>query len=254
MLLLKIEMPQTWMSLQVSRPSEKRVEANFNVCMTIKLNLAILSLFSVHITFSVLSDNLWYLQTTYELFRYKAENRINVYDRGCANNYGQVFCAKNESSRINFRAYETEEASKPPCALIQGLLVGDTDEGRREKVEDNLEMGNDLLKISQCPDTEEVTDVRSRATDSQPQQLSEVDYALGLESHVSSSKFDRHHSNMRRKNGRRWKTGDEKGLRIQFLVFWWTFEPWKHDFQHMLDEAGWGIFGYWCGHMYKGWL
>ncbi|CDP12855.1 unnamed protein product [Coffea canephora] len=142
-------------------------------------------------------------QTTYELFRYKAENRINVYDRGCANNYGQVFCAKNESSRINFRAYETEEASKPPSALIQGLLVGDTDEGRREKVEDNLEMGNDLLKISQCPDTEEATDVRSRATDSQPQQLSEVDYALGLESHVSSSKFDRHHSNMRRKNERR---------------------------------------------------
>ncbi|KAL3527913.1 hypothetical protein ACH5RR_012569 [Cinchona calisaya] len=139
-------------------------------------------------------------QTTYENFRYKAETRINVYDRGCANNYVEVFCSRKGSSKINFRSYENEEASKPPKVSSQELAVNYSDEDRRAKVEDDLEMGNDLFKMSQWRDSEEVTDIRSRTNDREAQQFSEVDSALGINSQVSSYKSDRNHS---RKNERR---------------------------------------------------
>lgn len=90
--------------------------------------------------------------------------------------------------------------SKPPNVSIQELGVDNSDEDRRAKVEDDLEMGNDLLKMSQWRDSEEVTDIRSRETDRQAQPFSEIDYALGINPQVSAYKSDRHHS---RKNERR---------------------------------------------------
>ncbi|CAI9109147.1 OLC1v1008911C3 [Oldenlandia corymbosa var. corymbosa] len=103
-------------------------------------------------------------QTTYENFRYRAQNSINVYDRGCGNNFAEVFCRRRESSKINFHGLENEELSKPPKGSIPAMPIGNPDETRRVKVEHSLEMGNDLLNISQWHDSQEAADIRTRAT------------------------------------------------------------------------------------------
>ncbi|KAF7130747.1 hypothetical protein RHSIM_Rhsim10G0145100 [Rhododendron simsii] len=78
-----------------------------------------------------------------------ADNRPNVYNRGCLNNFLELFCTKIEPSRNNFCAYGQEEAPRLPRAPPREAEVDDSSRSRRAKVEDDLEMG-DVLKISQC--------------------------------------------------------------------------------------------------------
>ncbi|XP_058186005.1 protein S-acyltransferase 8-like [Rhododendron vialii] len=139
-------------------------------------------------------------QTTYENFRYRADNRPNVYDRGCLNNFVEVFCTKIETSRNNFRAYVQEEASRPPRAPPRDAEVDDSGGSRRAKVEDDLEMG-DVLKISQRHDFSDVGDVRSRVSDGLHQKSPDVELGLGLELQAApGSLSDRHHSSLGRRN------------------------------------------------------
>ncbi|KAI6693737.1 hypothetical protein NL676_021447 [Syzygium grande] len=51
--------------------------------------------------------------TTYENFRYRAENRFNAYDLGCFSNFFEVFCTEVKPSRNNFRAFVQEEVHRP---------------------------------------------------------------------------------------------------------------------------------------------
>ncbi|KAF7130479.1 hypothetical protein RHSIM_Rhsim10G0145200 [Rhododendron simsii] len=140
------------------------------------------------------------LATTYENFRYRADNRPNVYDRGCLNNFLEVFCTKIETSRNNFRAYVQEEAPRPPRALPREAEVDDSGGSRRAKVEDDLEMG-DVLKISQRHDFSDVGDVRSRVSDGLHQKSPDVELGLGLELQAApGSLSDRHHSSLGRRN------------------------------------------------------
>ena len=78
-----------------------------------------------------------FLQTTYETFRYGRLGRPRVYDRGCLKNFQEVLCSKIKPSRNNFHAYVQENERV------------DSDGNRREKVEDDREIGGDLLQISQ---------------------------------------------------------------------------------------------------------
>ncbi|XP_059631542.1 protein S-acyltransferase 8 isoform X1 [Cornus florida] len=142
-------------------------------------------------------------QTTYENFRYRADNRINVYDRGCLNNFLEVFCTKIKPSRNNFRAYVQEEVQRSPMPsttrenVIEGLA-----ENRRMKVEDDLEIGGDLLKISQRHNIEDIeSDIRSRGSDVTHHNSSEAYSVLGSDRRAPTIQSETRHSSLGRRSG-----------------------------------------------------
>ncbi|XP_051124152.1 protein S-acyltransferase 8-like [Andrographis paniculata] len=129
-------------------------------------------------------------QTTYENFRYRADNRLNVYDRGCFNNFLEVFCTKVKDSRNNFRALVQEEPQRPPMATPRDAGAEDVGDDRRVKVEDDLDIGGDLLKISQRHNIEDIdSDIRSRGSDVPHHNSSEADSALGSDRRTVQSNW-----------------------------------------------------------------
>lgn len=109
-----------------------------------------------------------------------------MYNRGCIKNFLQLFCSRIEPSKINFRSYVQEGASKPPKSNIQETDINISDGDTRIKVEDDLDIGDDIMKISQRRNSEEIGDVRGRGSDRSPIGRSEVDFGFGLESQFSS--------------------------------------------------------------------
>ncbi|GAB2232003.1 hypothetical protein Droror1_Dr00011023 [Drosera rotundifolia] len=101
-------------------------------------------------------------QTTYENYRYRADNRRNVFDRGCVSNFFDVFCTKTMPSRNNFRAWVQEEAPRPPTLRTMPGSVDEPSEDRRAKVEDDLEIGNNILRLSRRRDLDDIGDIKSR--------------------------------------------------------------------------------------------
>ncbi|QCD94514.1 slingshot [Vigna unguiculata] len=134
-------------------------------------------------------------QTTYENFRYRADNRFNVYNRGCLNNFLEVFCTKVKPSRNNFRAFVQEEVPRPPPPIISRESEPDLGGDPRSKVEDDLDIGEDLLKISQRRNIEEIDeDIRSRGSNGPPHNTSEVDSALGSDRRAPTIRSEARHS------------------------------------------------------------
>lgn len=142
-------------------------------------------------------------QTTYENFRYRADSRINVYNRGCLNNFIEVFFTKVKPSKNNFRAFVREEVQKPlplpsPREAEPDDLAGDP----RSKVEDDLEIGEDLLKISQRRNFEEIDDdIRSRGSNGPPHNISEVDSVLSSDHRAPTIRSETRHSSWGRRSG-----------------------------------------------------
>ncbi|KAK6922898.1 Palmitoyltransferase, DHHC domain [Dillenia turbinata] len=99
-------------------------------------------------------------QTTYENFRRRADNGVNVHDRGCISNYLEVFCTKIKPSINNFRAYVQEEVPRLPLRSTQEVV--DSSGPPRAKVEEDLEIERDLLKISQRREDEVVEDMQNK--------------------------------------------------------------------------------------------
>ncbi|KAJ4906030.1 putative protein S-acyltransferase 9 [Raphanus sativus] len=103
-------------------------------------------------------------QTTYENFRYRSDNRINVYDRGCSNNFRETFCSKVKPSRNDFRAFTREEPPRNTTLATTWERPGEEEEGsleleeRRQKVEDDLDIDEDVLKLQQRSNAEEGSD------------------------------------------------------------------------------------------------
>ncbi|KAJ4906029.1 putative protein S-acyltransferase 9 [Raphanus sativus] len=103
-------------------------------------------------------------QTTYENFRYRSDNRINVYDRGCYNNFRETFCSKVKPSRNDFRAFTREEPPRNTTLATTWERPGEEEEGsleleeRRQKVEDDLDIDEDVLKLQQRSNAEEGSD------------------------------------------------------------------------------------------------
>ncbi|GMI90569.1 hypothetical protein like AT4G24630 [Hibiscus trionum] len=110
-------------------------------------------------------------QTTYENFRHRADNRINIYDHGCVSNFHEVFCTKVNPSKNNFRAFVQEEVPRPTLPSTEEAKAEDPGGEPRSKVDAEIEecddlllkipqpciieAGEDLSKISQRHDDEE---------------------------------------------------------------------------------------------------
>ncbi|KAB2031163.1 hypothetical protein ES319_D05G286300v1 [Gossypium barbadense] len=94
-------------------------------------------------------------QTTYENFRHRADNRINIFDRGCPSNFDEIFCTKLNPSKNNFRALVQEEVPRPTEEAKAEDVGGDT----HPKIEVDLENRQDLLKISEQHNIEEGIDL-----------------------------------------------------------------------------------------------
>ncbi|KAK4751945.1 hypothetical protein SAY87_020743 [Trapa incisa] len=150
-------------------------------------------------------------QTTYENFRYRSDNRVNVHDRGCFGNFFEVFCTEIKPSKNNFRAFVREEVQRPSLPVMRATDIEDRSMDRRAKVEDDLDIGEDLLKISQRRNIEELEeDIRSRGSSGPPHNTSEVDSYIGIGSdfRAPTIRSEARHSSWDRRSGS-WDTGTE---------------------------------------------
>ncbi|XP_022158999.1 protein S-acyltransferase 8-like [Momordica charantia] len=142
-------------------------------------------------------------QTTYENFRYRADNRINVFNRGCGNNFLEVFCTEVKPSRNNFRAVVQEEVPRPQV-LPQLPRAAADDLGAhppRSKVEDDLDIGEDLLKISQRRNIDEISeDIRGRGSNGVSLNAPETDPALESDHQPPTIRSDNRHSSWGRRS------------------------------------------------------
>ncbi|XP_058740818.1 protein S-acyltransferase 8-like isoform X2 [Vicia villosa] len=139
-------------------------------------------------------------QTTYENFRYRADGRINVFNRGCINNFLEVFCTEIKPSRNNFRAFVQEEGQRPLTPVFaRGHEQGDLSGDRRPKVEHDLDIGEDLLKISQRRNIEELDeDIRSRGSNGAPHITGDPDSILSSDHRATTIRSDTRHSRWER--------------------------------------------------------
>lgn len=157
-------------------------------------------------------------QTTYENFRYRADNRINVYNLGCLNNFLEVFCTKIKPSRNNFRAYVQEEVQqRPPLPSTREAEVDDLGGNPRQKVEDDLEIGDDILKISQRRNIEDIDDdIRSRGSNGPHNNSLEADSVLGSD-RAPTVRSDIRHSSWGRRSGS-WEIASDDVLAMNSTV------------------------------------
>uniref|UniRef100_A0A0A9CTP4 protein S-acyltransferase n=1 Tax=Arundo donax TaxID=35708 RepID=A0A0A9CTP4_ARUDO len=133
-------------------------------------------------------------QTTYENFRYRSDSRPNIYDQGCMNNFLEVFCSKTKPSKHKFRAYAQEEVRPPTVNFGRGVEeepVG----GPRSKVEDDLEIGSDLLKISQRRNYEDVDVGTGGHRSNDMEGIATQIPAVGSDVRVRHSSWDRRSGN-----------------------------------------------------------
>lgn len=121
------------------------------------------------------------------------------------NNFLEVFCTKVKPSRNNFRAFVQEEVQRPPPLPSQREVEPDDLGGdQRSKVEDDLEIGEDLLKISQRRNIEEIDeDIRSRGSNGPPHNNSSEggDSVLGSDHRAPTIRSDARHSSWGRRSG-----------------------------------------------------
>ncbi|XP_031476703.1 protein S-acyltransferase 8-like [Nymphaea colorata] len=86
-------------------------------------------------------------QTTYENFRYRAENRLSMYDKGCLSNFAEVFCTSVQPSKNKFRAKEQQDVQKPLPSPMESRDIEEPVDYIRSKVEDDLEIGGAFSKV-----------------------------------------------------------------------------------------------------------
>lgn len=148
-------------------------------------------------------------QTTYENFRYRTDSRLNVYNRGCLNNFHEVFCTEIKPSRNNFRAFVQEEVQRPPPQRSPQENDAVDDSGdQRIKVEDDLDLGGDLLKLSHRHNIEDIEeDIRSRGSNIL-QNSSEGGSLVGSDYHTPPIRSDIRHGSWGRRSSS-WEIGPD---------------------------------------------
>ncbi|RZC64850.1 hypothetical protein C5167_008542 [Papaver somniferum] len=143
-------------------------------------------------------------QTTYENFRYRADSRLNVYNRGCVNNFIEVFCTAIKPSKNKFRSFVQQEVQRQPTTRTREPEVADeAGVGPRSKIEDDLELGGDLLKISQRRNVDannDDFDIRSRGSNVGRRDSSDT-ADLSLDQQNPSVQSDARHSSWGRRSG-----------------------------------------------------
>jgi palmitoyltransferase ZDHHC9/14/18 len=65
------------------------------------------------------------LQTTYENFRYRYDNKVNPYNQGCASNFNEIFCTKIPASKNRFRSRVQEVIPGQMGAVQQTRDMGE---------------------------------------------------------------------------------------------------------------------------------
>ncbi|KAH9614606.1 hypothetical protein KSS87_004319 [Heliosperma pusillum] len=120
------------------------------------------------------------LQTTYENFRYRADHRPNAFNRGCANNFLEVFCAKIKPSKNKFRSRVQEEAPRVTTRSTPET-AGHSGADRRAKVEEDLEIGDEILKLSQRRDYYGTSEDITRGNDGFARESVESDFKSSSE-------------------------------------------------------------------------
>ncbi|RZC44100.1 hypothetical protein C5167_037047 [Papaver somniferum] len=147
-------------------------------------------------------------QTTYENFRYRADSRLNVYNRGCVNNFIEVFCTAIKPSKNKFRSFVQQEVQRQPTTRTREPEAADeAGVGPRSKIEDDLELGGDLLKISQRRNVDannDDFDIRSRGSNVGRRDSSDT-ADLSLDQQNPSVQSDARHSS--------WGRGSNVGRR-----------------------------------------
>lgn len=93
-------------------------------------------MFLLHISVQVLFIFYVFLQSTYENFRYRYDQRANPYNRGIFKNFRDVFCTSIPASKNNFRAKIPIE----PAITSRRISGGYTSPNIRKPVSD-IEMG-----------------------------------------------------------------------------------------------------------------
>lgn len=78
----------------------------------------------------------FYLQTTYENFRYRYDRRANPYNKGVFNNFKEIFCARIPQSKNNFRAKVSLEPVLPARSAGGGFMSPSMGKGMED-----IEMG-----------------------------------------------------------------------------------------------------------------
>lgn len=107
-------------------------------------------------------------QTTYEIFRYRADGRLNAYDTGCLSNFLEVFCTKVKPSRNKFRAFVQEPERKQPPHFYSTITTGseESSEVQRIKTEGNISLSKDIRISDHSNNTEDVrADIRIRGSE-----------------------------------------------------------------------------------------
>ena len=92
----------------------------------------ILILLGVVVTF----ENPFFLQTTYENFRYRYDRRSNPHNKGVVNNFKETFCSAIPPSKNDFRAMVHREPPLPPRSVAGGFMSPNMG-----KASDDIEMG-----------------------------------------------------------------------------------------------------------------
>ncbi|WOL03534.1 protein S-acyltransferase 8-like [Canna indica] len=140
-------------------------------------------------------------QTTYENFRYRADTRNSAYNRGCLNNFIEVLCTEIKPSKNNFRAYVQDESARPP-PVSRARDIEEPDSSPRLKVEDDHEIGGDLLKISGRRNFEEVdVEMGSRNSNELHGVLTESELMMNSETEIPVAKTEVKSSSRGRRSG-----------------------------------------------------
>lgn len=103
-----------------------------------------------------------------------------------------------QPSKNNFRAFVQEEVQRPPPEVVSQELEPDSGGDHRSKVEDDLDIGEDLLKISQRRNIEGFDEeIRSRGSNGPYHNTSEGDSVLGSDRRAPTVRSDERHSSRR---------------------------------------------------------
>ncbi|RWW44908.1 hypothetical protein BHE74_00049289 [Ensete ventricosum] len=131
-----------------------------------------------------------------------SDNRVSAFDRGCLSNFIEVLCTEIKPSRNKFRAYVQDEIPRPPPVGRARNMEEEPASSPRVKVEDDLDIGGDLLKISRRRNYEEVDEeMGGRNSNGLHQALSESELMVDSETEIPVVRTETKSSSRGRRSG-----------------------------------------------------
>lgn len=117
-------------------------------------------------------------------------------------NFIEVLCTEIKPSRNKFRAYVQDEIPRPPPVGRTRDMEEEPASSPRVKVEDDLDIGGDLLKISRRRNYEEVDEeMGGRNSNGLHQALSESELMVDSETEIPVIRTETKNSSRGRRSG-----------------------------------------------------